>query len=1764
VATKGDVELIIRARNEATKTLDNVARALTSLTKNQDELSSSSTKASDALGDIAKLAGTVAAAYSKLNSDADRAAASLQRQEASLAENRASYQALTAQMEAAARVQARLRAEAEKEGADKKALNAQLKLVEKAYQDLSTQASKTATQIDRQDKSVKESFYALQEITGSAQAASAALAKVQAAHQQAGAAAAADAAKQAQAAAALEQTAQAAGRRAALELKKSMSDAASGAQVGWREAQDGVRQLAAEMARSGTQSAEQAASMQRLQAVARDNKKAYNELQVAIQQYSRALREQGATQQQIAAAQARAKASLAEYAAIEAAHQKASNAAANNAARQAQAAEQEQAAVAASRRSALELKKAMTDAATGAQASWRDAQEGIRQLAAEMARTGTQTTDQIADMAKLQATARASKTAYNELQVAVEQYNRVLRDQGASQQQVAAAQDRARAAMAGALNMTVASAGAAQRAASGARELGQAHAKAATDTNKLDRSLESLFANSRRSLSMYQRWRGEILSLTSSYLGLYGAIQGVVSIVEASMTMQGVESRLNVVTGGDQAKTAAEMQWVRSEADRLGFSLNTLASEWSKFAVSAQASNFTMEQSRKIFTSVSEAGRVLKLNSQQVERAFVAITQMMSKGTIQMEELRQQLGEHIPGAFALMAEAAGVSGAELTKMMEGGQLTSDYLLKFADVLDKRFGGQLSASLQMLQAELGRFQSAWTLALNKIGEAGVIEAVTEALRELQELLRSPDAQVWFERLGAGIAGVIKFLMAILNNLDLIMTAFAALGAAKGVAYVLALRTAIVSTMATITAATTATKGLSVAMAGLGGPIGIAIGLLAGAFAFLATRVSATEKSMHSAVDAVDKITLAYRNGAKSAKEWADSLNGLSQLQLERDLRNLKDKLKDELEDIVQPFGRGFMTRARNSNSPLAAVFEEIQQLVAKARDGSMPLSEFKSRLDEIAKTHPQFKELALKLQDSTAEAAKTEDALLKLEASIRLMRGEATDADKKLLGLATAIKETDDAANGGAAAMDKYTEAMGRLAKRIPDLKKELEFQEATKAIQADLQAAFDAAGNDEGLKQAALDRANAAMAAVRDGYDEALIKEFSQKRGDAMQQSVGLLRQFEGFSPKPYWDTNAYRVGYGSDTVTLDDGTIRKVTQGMAVTQKDALRDLVRRIGEFQETVKTQIGSDRWSAFSPQQQAALTSIAYNYGSLPDRILRAVRGGTSEEIAAAVRGLKGDNAGINSGRRETEAAILENPNFALAANTAKQVQAKVEKIDKVVTDLNKQIDAANLTDREKYIREALERAGIDTVVKAVKGMLEEGNIDLTKRPQVKNEDGSISTVRSISVEVDGKVALIPTVSDDGRIMSDDEAVGQFQKTGKHLGMFDSEAAAAQFAEALHEQQSKFYSEDAARVAKLAADAFDTAADEKARPKIAEMQAQLAAGTAAMSREEFIANEARREGVNLLTEQGRKYAELKGQMFDREQAEKRVNDLMALRKELQEQLTFAQEQGNFEAIPGIQLELESVNNRLREAIDLAIGFWEAMGGPNADLAILKLQNLKSSVGETGKVVLDAKAINQQFASGATSAFMKAGDALGGLIDGTLDGKEAMGAIKDAFLGFAADFLRQIAQMILQQVIFNMVSGMMGGGGKGGAGGLGGAIAGIFHDGGVVGAGGAARLASPSWFTNAVRYHEGGIAGLRPNEVPAVLERGEEVLTANDPRHVNNGGGTQSNVNLKMVNAIDSASVLDAAMNTREGEQVFMNYIRANRSSIKSALG
>jgi len=96
----------------------------------------------------------------------------------------------------------------------------------------------------------------------------------------------------------------------------------------------------------------------------------------------------------------------------------------------------------------------------------------------------------------------------------------------------------------------------------------------------------------------------------------------------------------------------------------------------------------------------------------------------------------------------------------------------------------------------------------------------------------------------------------------------------------------------------------------------------------------------------------------------------------------------------------------------------------------------------------------------------------------------------------------------------------------------------------------------------------------------------------------------------------------------------------------------------------------------------------------------------------------------------------------------------------------------------------------------STAKDTTGRYGRGNIDLNNRKVVRNSDGSISTERSFSVNIDGKEVLLPTVI-NGKVVSEEEAIEHYYQTGEYLGKFDTVREANEYAQKLHERQDWYY-------------------------------------------------------------------------------------------------------------------------------------------------------------------------------------------------------------------------------------------------------------------------------------------------------------------------------------------------------------------------------
>ena len=139
---------------------------------------------------------------------------------------------------------------------------------------------------------------------------------------------------------------------------------------------------------------------------------------------------------------------------------------------------------------------------------------------------------------------------------------------------------------------------------------------------------------------------------------------------------------------------------------------------------------------------------------------------------------------------------------------------------------------------------------------------------------------------------------------------------------------------------------------------------------------------------------------------------------------------------------------------------------------------------------------------------------------------------------------------------------------------------------------------------------------------------------------DFYDKAASFIKDFEGFNPNATWDVNAYRIGHGSDTLTLSNGTYRKVKKGDTTTRELAAKDLARRIEkEFEPRVRKQIGEKYYDELPNPAKIALISLAYNYGGLKVKdghlqpIIDAARIGDVDKLAdSIVESTKNDNKG----------------------------------------------------------------------------------------------------------------------------------------------------------------------------------------------------------------------------------------------------------------------------------------------------------------------------------------------------------------------------------------------------------------------------------------------------------------------------------------------------------------------------------------------------
>ena len=1244
------------------------------------------------------------------------------------------------------------------------------------------------------------------------------------------------------------------------------------------------------------------------------------------------------------------------------------------------------------------------------------------------------------------------------------------------------------------------------------QQTSSAMAGASVRTSSFARALAGIGKENVATVSVLQSIRSEILGLAAGYIGFQAALGQVSGAVNSFRQLEAVQNRLGAVFDQNGTKVGAEIQFLRTEADRLGISFSTLGDEYSKFAIAAKGANFSADATRKVFLAVAEAARVNKLSTEQTSRVFVAFTQMLNKGKIQSEEVVQQLGEVLPGATKLFADALGKTTPEFLKLMEAGQVaaTSDNFGKVADQLTQRFGPQLTASLDTVSTDIGRFENSVFNAQLALAN-GFIPALRSALQSFSAFSQSTDGRDTFTAIGKAVGDVIQILAELPKYFGLIADAAKLFAAVKIAEVFGGVGAKALQTIASL-------KSFNAELSLIGPRTQAAANAQTVFGRTLAQSVSTLATFRQNLLASTSQSALA-RTGVVSL---AGAVGGLQTM-----LVVTAGAFRALLAAFGGPIGIA-----------LTAITFGVTSWLTSIDNATSALSEHKRQVDLIAAGYDNAKDKASDWAESIpgatpAELINNRDQLKKQFSDIV---GDAEEASRVLKYAfqdfapdSSEIRQLNQLTDALKGVRDGSV-SVQQLAGILSDISLNPAADGFKEIADQILSLAHSAEDGKPGL-----DELSDAIAKA-----EALIRVQANTATDADKALLGMGKQAE--------EASSSTDDLTTTSKKLNDtfAEMGKLIPGVAdelkkLEQIDALDKQYDAAVKLARTMSEVLGlTERYN----QARAGIESEFQQkqFDSLPD-----TRRGLIDRIIRQEGGTDGSGPSTSSARgigQFTEGTWL--PIF-----------------NRLFPALSQLADAQKLTYRSN---EAYARPILEELTKQNQMQLANSGVAPTDtNSYLAHFLGAGDAIKVILANPDelaknivqpASVAANPTVIKDNTTASD-----LIAWANKVIGGGSPIMAGGQT------KQESFDQDITGRV-KAMRDEADARKDSNKEAVIARELAQAE-------------NEATKQGVTLTQAQRDAIKEAAAAKYDsahadeqlkanQQAAREQLNDIIGLdqqRKNLLQEINIAQNAGDSGKTQELVTQLAGVNQQLSAAIPKAMELARALGDEKMVAQLQKVQlNTAKVSGNLTAFGLSASNVQNlvgSFADGLVGAFDSFAQAVA-------NGANAFQALGQAFLQFAADFLRQIATMILQQIILNALAGIGGPIGTA-AKGLGGLA--TAHTGGLVGSvaiggGNARRAISPDWVSNITRYHSGGIAGLRPDEVPTILKKNEEVLTEQDPNHRFNRGKEGSAASgggqpIKQVLVLDQRDLSNAVASSH-GEKVVITHIKNNAQTIRKMLG
>lgn len=263
----------------------------------------------------------------------------------------------------------------------------------------------------------------------------------------------------------------------------------------------------------------------------------------------------------------------------------------------------------------------------------------------------------------------------------------------------------------------------------------------------LNASYRTLDRNARRAANGNGAFTGSLRVMAASMaVTTFGLVEGTKMILSAGKQIESLNASMLVSSGGTR-QAGLDMAFVRENAYKLGVDLITATKSYQQLAASSRGVTSAAEM-KELYVATLEMSAALGLTADETQGTIRAFSQMASKGQVMAEELKGQLGERLPGAVKIAADAMGVTTKQLLNMMSQGEVAAkDFLPKMADQMAKvaRQGGALATQLDSVRTAEGRLKLVFMEFLNGVALDDVSKEYSKLLDRLTEFFDETNGQ-----------------------------------------------------------------------------------------------------------------------------------------------------------------------------------------------------------------------------------------------------------------------------------------------------------------------------------------------------------------------------------------------------------------------------------------------------------------------------------------------------------------------------------------------------------------------------------------------------------------------------------------------------------------------------------------------------------------------------------------------------------------------------------------------------------------------------------------------------------------------------------------------------------------------------------------------------------------------------------------------------------------------------------------------------------